>query len=347
MYNGRLKADFDEMIKNDDYTVFKDKRFFITGATGLIGSLLTKFLLYLNYNLNTNITIFAAARNTEKAKSILGDYEKLNIVKMDFDEDIQTPDINVDYIIHTAAVTTSKVMVQKPVETICAAINGTNAMLKYAQKKNAAFIYLSSMEAYGTVDTVDKKVSEKDIGYIDLSNVRSCYPESKRLCECLCRSYYEEYNVRTMALRLAQTFGAGVSSDDNRVFAQFTRSAMKGTPIVLHTAGKSEGNYVYTSDALRAILFLLISGQSGETYNITNEENHLTIADMAKLVSDTIGNGKCKVIFDIPQDAKLFGYAPDTKLFMSAEKINKLGWKANISLPEAYKRLECYFRESL
>lgn len=50
---------------------------------------------------------------------------------------------------------------------------------------------------------------------------------------------------------------------------------MKKSPIVLHTAGKSEGNYVYTSDAVQAILFLLLHGIEGETYNITNENNHM------------------------------------------------------------------------
>ena len=40
--------------------------------------------------------------------------------------------------------------------------------------------------------------------------------------------------------RLAQTFGAGILPTENRVFAQFARSAVNGEDIVLHTEGKSE-----------------------------------------------------------------------------------------------------------
>lgn len=200
------------------------------------------------------------------------------------------------------------------------------------------------MEAYGIIDK-SEKVKENELGYLDLDNIRSCYPEGKRACECLCKGYYAEYGVPTIQIRLAQTFGAGIHYGENRVFAQFARSAMKKSPIVLHTAGKSEGNYVYTSDAVQAILFLLLHGIEGETYNITNENNHMTIYDMAKLVAKTIGGDTCEVVVDIPENAEKLGYAPDTKLYMSSRKINELGWYAKVDLNEAYVRLCAYLKE--
>lgn len=68
--------------------------------------------------------------------------------------------------------------------------------------------------------------------------------------------------------RLAQTFGVGVLPTENRVFMQFARSVMNNQDIVLHTKGKSEGNYVYTFDAIAGILLLLTNGGLGEAYNI-------------------------------------------------------------------------------
>ena len=56
--------------------------------------------------------------------------------------------------------------------------------------------------------------------------------------------------------RLAQTFGAGVPFSDNRVFAQFAKSALNKTDIILHTMGQSEGNYCYTADAVYGIFVL-------------------------------------------------------------------------------------------
>ena len=87
---------------------------------------------------------------------------------------------------------------------------------------------------------------------------------------------------------MAQTFGAGILPTENRVFAQFARSALKGEDIVLKTEGKSEGNYVYTIDAVKAILMLLYKGEAGQAYNVANESSHTTIRKMAELVSKTL-----------------------------------------------------------
>lgn len=170
----------------------------------------------------------------------------LSFLHLDFDHPTPVPDIAVDYIVHTAAVTTSKTMVSKPVETLLGSINGTDTMLRLARRTGASILYLSSMEAYGTIDDSGKKATEEELGYIDLSNVRSCYPESKRLCECLCRSYHEQYHVRAVSGRLAQTFGAGVMPQENRVFAS-SREAPEWAADCTAYAGKIRGKlYLYS-----------------------------------------------------------------------------------------------------
>lgn len=88
-------------------------------------------------------------------------------------------------------------------------------------------VYVSSMEVYGIPDEKKEYITEKDLGYIELENVRSSYSEGKRICECLCNAYVAEFGLPVKSARLAQTFGAGVLQEDNRVYAQFARSAMK------------------------------------------------------------------------------------------------------------------------
>ena len=200
-------------------------------------------------------------------------------------------------------------------------------------------VYVSSMEVYGRTDEKLEKVTENDLGYIDLTNVRSCYSEGKRICECLCTAYASEYQIPVRVARLAQTFGAGIHADDNRVYAQFARSALKGENIVLHTDGMSEGNYCYTRDVIIALLFLAYSGKNGEAYNIVNEKSHMTIKEMASLVADDIMEGKIKVIYDIPNSDKVYGYAPSVKMHLSAKKMKSLGWVAEVDMKEAYMRM--------
>lgn len=335
-----LEDDFSGILDSKiDFEKFRNKSFLISGATGLIGSLVIRFLLFANQLLDLNMTVYALVRNKEKAlkiygnknshlKFVLNDLESEEPIKISFD---------IDFIIHAAAITTSKLMISNPVNVIETSINGTKKLLDFANnEKKVSFIYISSMEVYGRMNN-SGKITESELGYLNLNNIRSCYPESKRLCEILCRSYSEQFNVNVKIARLAQTFGAGILPSENRVFAQFARSVIKGENIILHTNGSSEGNYVYTADVIEAMLIMLLNGKSGEVYNISNEDSHVTIRQMADLVIRSFGSKKQKVVIDIPKEN--MGYAPETKLWLSNKKMRDLGWLPKFGLIESYQRM--------
>ncbi len=335
-----------------DYAALKGSTVLITGATGLVGSNLVRTFLYLNAVRGLGIQIVALIRNREKADQIFGDlrngspalrqitdrcltFEICSLTEASAEEICAGRDV--DYIFHTAGITASRLMVTKPAETLDAAILGTRTILRLAaRKKCRSVVYLSSMEMYGTCNT--DPVTENDLGYIDPLKVRSNYPESKRLCENMCVAYLSEYQVPVKIARLAQTFGAGILPTENRVFAQFARSIRRGEDIVLHTKGQSDGNYCYLSDSIEALIIILQKGSSGEAYNVANEAAHTTIADMASMVCEKISGGKSGVVFDIPKE-NVYGYAQDVKMRLSSEKLRSLGWKPEIGLEDAYRRL--------
>ena len=341
-----LTKDFDELLNSElDLELFRNKTFFITGATGLIGSLLTRFLLYADQQIGLNLRILALIRNREKAQRLYADYlpASLKFVVAELGHGNLQLTEKVDYIIHAAAVTGSKQMITDPVGTIHTALWGTDEVLRVAVESQAtAVVYLSSMEVYGQPATMGQ-TAEKDLGYVNLSNIRSSYPEGKRMSELLCNSYAEQYGLRVMSARLAQVFGAGILPAENRVFAQFARSAMKGEDIVLHTTGQSEGNYVYTTDAIKAILMLLQKGKTQQAYNVANENSHLTIKSMAELVVEEFGRPDTQVVIDIPTEN--MGYAPDVKLWLDSHKLQQLGWQPTVDLKESYARLIQWLKE--
>ena len=319
---------------NLPYEQLKGRSVLVTGATGLIGTLLVRALLAIG-----DIKVIALVRDSEKAKKIyedlIGNSLKLHIA--DIVDKIKIEDA-VDYIFHCASITASKMMIEKPVETLLISVEGTKNILNFAQeKKCASVVYISSMEVYGAFNE-SKEVREENLGYIDHLKVRSNYPESKRLCENMCVAYYTEFGVPVKIARLAQTFGAGILPGENRVFAQFARSAMQGKDIVLHTKGQSEGNYCYTRDCITGLLTILLKGTNAEAYNVSNPRTHTTIAEMANLVAEKIADGKIKVVFDIPED-NTFGYAADTKMKLNSDKLQALGWKPEVGLEEAYRRM--------
>lgn len=336
-----LQEDLDYIANSfPDIDKLKNSAILVTGATGLVGSYTVKALATINRIHNAGMKIIALVRNPEKAKSVFGELlERGDIVLLigDVLKKIETQ-ISIDYIIHCASVTNSKEMVTKPVETICVAVDGTRNILELAKEKNVkSAVYISSMEVYGSPDSTLPYICENDYGYVDVLNVRSCYPEGKRMCECLCASYAHEYNLPIKTARLAQTFGAGVSKNETRVFAQFARSLINNEDIILHTKGESTGNYCYTRDCVLGILYIMLRGENGSAYNVTNENTNMTIKQMAQMIAEK--SGKISVVFDIPEDALKFGYAPPVKMKLSSTKLRSLGWSSNVDMPEMYDRM--------
>lgn len=330
-----LDEDLSIIAKSEYAEKLRDSKILVTGATGLVGSLLVRALLRIGAR------IYIVIRNVNKARDIYGsDLEKLHVCTGDIVDNAWCKGISedIDYIFHCAAVTSSKVMVSNPVETIRTAVFGTDNLLKFAMDHHVdKFIYISSMELYGSLpDGVT--ATEDKLGYIDIGNVRSDYPESKRMCENLCTAYGKEYGLDVRSARLAQTFGPGILPWEGRVFSQFARSVINGTDIILHTRGLSEGNYCYTRDMILGLLAILFRGTPGESYNVVNESTHTTIAGMAQMVADQVAEGRISVVYDIPDDNK-FGYAADTHLKLSGKKLEKLGWKPEVSLQEMYERM--------
>ncbi|MGO5501184.1 NAD-dependent epimerase/dehydratase family protein [Paratractidigestivibacter faecalis] len=336
-----LLAGMDESL----YEPFRNKTIAVTGATGLIGSLVCKALLLADERMGLGCKVLAVIRDKAKLTSILGEYSNLGelaVVECDLAEG--RPDVAAaDFILHAAAVTKSRVMVECPADVALTSLRGTEAMLESALLMGARMVYISSMEVYGTLPE-GEVADESALGWIDLSAPRSCYPESKRMCECLCAAYAAQYGVQVCSARLAQTFGAGVLPGESRAFAQFARAAMRDEEIVLRTRGLSEGNYVNTVDCVAGLFALLAHGKAGCSYNVVNEESHGAIRQVAELASRVLGRGVSKVVIDV-DEANQAGYAPDVHLRLSSDRLRGLGWKPKTSLAESFAELGIYLRE--
>ncbi len=336
-----LQQDLNDLAKKIIEYRLSDSTILITGATGLIGSLAVKAILTANDKYNANIKIIAMVRTREKVCEVFSEQANSPYIKFIYQDVIEKVMVSevVDYIIHTANSTTSKYFITNPVETINSIFVGSSNLLEFAKLKAVkGMVYLSSMEVFGATDENKKVITEGDLGYLDISNIRSCYSEGKRLVECACKSYAVEYNVPVKIARLSQTFGAGISKNENRVFAQFAKSAINKSDIILHTKGDSVGNYCYTADALNAIFLLLVKGENGEAYTVCNESSTMTISQMAQMVANEIANGEIKVVFDIPEN-NVFGYAPKTTMRLSSNKLRSLGWVPKYNLKESYIRM--------
>lgn len=301
------------------------RRVLVTGATGLIGSLLVKALLYHADMAGRRMTVVPLYRSPEKLQAVLGHLEPLRraglLSPVQGDVCATLPETAAaDYIIHTAAVTTSAVMLNRPVDTLLTTVEGTHRILELARGCGAvSCLYLSSMEVYGRLG--HELAVETDLGYVDLAAPRSSYPVGKRLAENLCTAYAHQYGVRAVCVRPTMVFGPGCSPQENRVYAQFARSVLQGKDIVLHTQGLSKRDYLYTADAVLGILGVLLKGAAGTAYNISNQADYVSIRELAETFASF--NPACRVVVDEDPELKK-KYAADVKINLDNSRLDAL-----------------------
>ncbi|MFV0441099.1 MAG: NAD-dependent epimerase/dehydratase family protein [Lachnospirales bacterium] len=283
----------------------------ITGATGLIGSHLSFALA------KRGIKVYAVGRNKEKLEQL----PAIPIVIDDITDAIEIED-EIDYVIHGANSTQSREFIENPVDITKSIICGTMNVLDFSLKKQVkGVVYLSSVEVYGKTEKYP--LFEEDLGYLDLSNIRNCYPEAKRIAENLCASYSKQFGLQVKIARLTQILGSGVDYKDNRLFGYAARAIVEKKDIVLNTKGGTVRSYCYVSDAVRAVLYILTKGEEGQTYNVADKDTECSISEIVELIAS---KNNIKVVYDIKDTGGL--YPVETRTVINTEKIEKIGWCA-------------------
>lgn len=337
-----LRDDIAYLGTSGAFAPFGGSTLLVTGATGLIGSLMVRGALEWSRTHDEKIKVVALVRNERKAVSVFGDYThdgRLSILAGDVSQPIQFGQ-PIDYVSHGASITSSAAFAQNPVEVAFTEIDGTRNVLELARHAGVqGVVYLSSLEVYGDIAQDHGEVRECDSGYLDGLRPRNSYPSAKRMCESLCAAYASEYGVPTKIARLAQTFGAGADPNDGRVFAYFARQVIAGQDIVMRTPGKGCRCYCYTTDAVEGLLHVLSQGEAGRAYNVANPETYCSARGMAEMVASRFGAGHTSVRFDFPEDASSFGFASPSFVRMNTDALAELGWRPRYGLPEMYERL--------
>lgn len=325
------QEDVHNILNTIDTDKLSGKTFLVTGATGMVGVMLIDVLMKLPHT-----KVIAVGRSKAKAQNRLGEYydnSNFNFIE----QDVQVPfseDLKVDYIIPLASNTHPMAYSQYPIETMLINIEGARNALDLAVSSNATVIYPSSVEIYGNSEEGHFFV-ENSNGKLNLANSRACYTESKRSCEALCQSYKSERNVKIKIVRLCRIFGPTMLMSDTKASSQFIIKAINNEDIVLKSEGNQYFSYIYVADAVAAILYVLLKGQDGEAYNISNLDTNVHLKDFANQCA--LYNNK-KVLFDLPSEAEKKGFSIASTAILINDKLLSLGFVPLHNLREGIRR---------
>jgi dTDP-glucose 4,6-dehydratase/UDP-glucuronate decarboxylase len=196
----------------------------------------------------------------------------------------------VDYVVHAASIASPPLYRKYPLQTVDVNVQGTRNLLELSRRNIAkSFLYLSSSEIYGDPTPDAIPTPETYRGYVSSTGPRACYDESKRLAETLCMIYFHEFGVPVKIVRPFNVYGPRLSLDDGRVIPDFIRDALRGNPITLFSDGKTTRSFCYVTDAVTAMLLLLLSDYNGQVFNVGNDEE-VTIEFVARRINAVAGN---------------------------------------------------------
>lgn len=338
--NSIVEEDMMYITKADiDWHEIEGKVILITGANGMLPSYLVKTVLYLNeYTFANKTKIYAIVRNKAQSSIVFKEHLddlNLEIIEHDVCQEFQI-DGEIDYIIHAASQASPKYYSTDPVGTLSANVMGTYNLLNLAvEKKVSSFLYFSSSEIYGVLDDTDLSIGEEDIGIINPLDIRSCYAESKRMSETMCRAWAHQFEVPVKIVRPFHTYGPGMKLDDGRVFADFVSNMVNRKDIVMKSDGKQKRSFCYISDATIGYFTVLLKGKNGEAYNIGNSKEEVSIGQLAERLVNLSPELNLKVI---KQDDRNSMSNILTRSCPDIAKASLLGWVPHIGIDEGFRR---------
>lgn len=302
------------------------KNLLLTGASGLVGTVIVDALMKKNRDDNLNVKIFAAGRNekiaNERFAAYLGD-KNFEFVKLDVNEPIEK-DFPVDFIIHAASNTHPLLYSTEPVGTMTTNIIGTYNLLEFGLKKKISrFVFVSSVEIYGKALNAEDILDENYCGYINCNTLRAGYPEAKRAGEALCQAYISQHGLDIVIPRLSRIYGATMRLNDSKAMSEFIMNGVRGEDIVLKSQGIPRFSYCCATDAASGILYCLLNGKCGEAYNVADSSEILSLREIAEYISSLAGK---KVVFELPSETQAKGFSKAVNAIMSNDKLRTLGW---------------------
>ena len=329
--NALYQQDLANIISMPGIETLHGKTFLITGATGMVGTHLIDALMLLG-----DVKVYAVGRDKNRATKRLGSYYDsplFSFIEQDVCNEFPSG-IKPDVIIPLASNTHPLAYSQFPVETMLINIKGAEHALNLAVKTGATVLYPSTVEVYGNAIGEDT-FSEDYTGKLNLATSRSCYTESKRTAEALCQSYIAEKGAKVKIVRLSRLFGPTMLMSDSKASSQFIKKALAHEDIILKSKGNQLFSYTYITDAVRAMLHVLVHGEEGTAYNISCESCNVRLKEFASLCAQY--NGK-DVIFELPSETERKGFSVAQKAVLDNTRLRSIGWAPLYNMKDALWR---------
>jgi len=315
------------------------KQIIITGGAGFIGSHLCERLLKEGHRVlcvdNFSTGRFANIQHLRESERF--EVAECNIAKsLTLSNGYRPVELKqVDEIYNLACPASPAAYQRDPVGTLETAFTGTANMCEYAKWWNAKLLQASTSEVYG--DPAVHPQREDYWGNVNPVGLRSCYDEGKRAAESLCMNYHRVHGVDVRIVRIFNTYGERMQSDDGRVIPAFIGQALRNEPMTVSGDGSQTRSFCYVDDLVSGLLAVMDSDIT-EPVNLGNPVE-TTIRTLAETIIRLTGSSAEIVPAPLPEDDPQ-RRCPDISLVR-----RRAAWQPRVSLEKGLRKTIQYFRK--
>jgi nucleoside-diphosphate-sugar epimerase len=305
----------------------------VLGACGFLGShLVEKLLAEGDYVVGFDDLSSGSIHNLDE----VSENPNLEIHVQNINDSFEV-NSRVDVVFNAASLASPKAYLADPIHTLITGSKGSTNAIELALSNSARYIYFSTSEVYG--DPLEHPQRENYWGNVNPIGIRSCYDEAKRFGEALTMAYVREASLNAGIIRIFNTYGPRLKSDDGRVISNLIMQGLQREPYTVFGNGLQTRSFCYVSDLISAVQAFSHLTKNGPL-NIGNPVE-VTIRELVQIICDIIGEREDIRFLDLPEDD------PARRLPDISQAKDLLDWEPRVSLVEGLEMTIDWFRRTM
>ncbi|MEA2148117.1 MAG: dTDP-glucose 4,6-dehydratase [Solirubrobacteraceae bacterium] len=235
-----------------------------------------------------------------------------------------------DAIVNFAAETHVDRSISGPEEFIMTNMQGTHVLLEAARERGLRYLQVSTDEVYGSID----EGSFTEESPLDPS---SPYSATKTGGDLLVGSYFHTYGLETLICRGSNNYGPHQYPE--KLIPLMILNALAGDPLPVYGDGRNVRNWLFVEDFGRGIGHVLVHGVPGQAYNCGGPDECENLIVVKRILELT---GADESLIEYVTDRP----GHDRRYSLGSDKLQGLGWKAQVSFDEGMQRTVAWYRDN-
>jgi UDP-glucuronate decarboxylase len=302
----------------------------VTGGAGFVGTHLCKRLLDDGHDVLCLDNFYTGSK--ENIKKLIGNY-KFEVLRHDVTFPLY---VEVDQIYNLACPASPIHYQHDPVQTTKTSVHGAINMLGLAKRTGAKILQASTSEVYGDPEVHPQ--TEDYCGHVSVTGIRACYDEGKRCAETLFYDYYRQHDLDIRVVRIFNTYGPYMHTNDGRVVSNFIVQALQNKDITIYGDGSQTRSFQYIDDLIEGFVRMMNNDKDFIGPVNMGNPDEFTIKELAEKIIKMIPKTKSKIVYkELPQDDPT-RRKPDISIAKE-----KLDWEPKIKLEKGLKKTIKYF----